>query len=50
MNSIPVSSVPGYKHPVDGTTEDSGGESSYATGQGMVESAVNTAGMLEAVS
>lgn len=42
--------VPGYKHPVDGTIEDSGGESSYATGQGMVESAVNTAGMLEAVS
>ena len=42
--------VPGYQHPVDGTIEDSGGESSYATGQGMVESAVNTAGMLEAVS
>lgn len=39
--------VPGYKHPVDGTIEDSGGASSYATGQGMVESAVAAAGMLE---
>ena len=25
-----------YSHPVSGVIEDSGGESSYATGQGMV--------------
>ncbi len=36
-----------YSHPVTGVIEDSGGESSYATGQGMVESAVGTTGMLE---
>ena len=36
-----------YSHPVTGVIEDAGGESSYATGQGMVESAVGTTGMLE---
>lgn len=38
---------PCYAHPVTGVIEDSGGEASYATGQGMAESAVNTAGILE---
>ena len=28
---------PCYRHPVTGEIEDSGGEASYATGQGMVE-------------
>ena len=36
-----------YSHPVTGVIEDSGGEASYATGQGMVESCVNTTGILE---
>lgn len=36
-----------YSHPVTGVIEDAGGESSYATGQGMVESAVGITGMLE---
>lgn len=36
-----------YAHPVTGVIEDSGGESSYATGQGMVEGAVYGTGMLE---
>ncbi len=36
-----------YSHPVTGVIEDSGGEASYATGQGMVESVVGTTGMLE---
>ena len=36
-----------YSHPVTGVIEDSGGEGSYATGQGMVESCVNTTGILE---
>ena len=36
-----------YSHPVTGVIEDAGGEASYATGQGMVESAVGTTGMLE---
>ena len=39
--------VPSYKHPVTGNVEDSGGASSYATGQGMVESVMGTSGMLE---
>ena len=39
--------VPSYRHPVTGTIEDSGGEGSYATGQGMVEGCVSTTGMLE---
>lgn len=34
-------------HPVTGVIEDSGGEASYATGQGMVESAVNKTGIIE---
>lgn len=38
---------PCYAHPVTGTIEDSGGEASYATGQGMVEGAVYTTGILE---
>lgn len=38
---------PCYAHPVTGEIEDSGGEGSYATGQGMVESAVYTTGILE---
>lgn len=38
---------PCYAHPVTGVIEDSGGEASYATGQGMVDSAVYTTGMLE---
>ncbi len=39
--------VPCYAHPVTGEIEDSGGEASYATGQGMVESAVYTTGIME---
>lgn len=39
--------VPSYKHPVTGKAEDSGGTSSYATGQGMVESVMGNSGMLE---
>lgn len=38
---------PCYAHPVTGVIEDSGGEASYATGQGMVDGAVHTTGMLE---
>lgn len=38
---------PCYAHPVTGEIEDSGGEASYATGQGMVEGAVYTTGILE---
>lgn len=38
---------PCYAHPVTGVIEDSGGEASYATGQGMVEGAVYPTGMLE---
>lgn len=37
----------GYTHPVTGVIEDSGGEASAATGQGMAESAVGTQGILE---
>ena len=36
-----------YAHPVTGEIEDSGGESSYATGQGMVEGCVYSNGILE---
>ena len=36
-----------YSHPVTGEIEDSGGESSYATGQGMVEGAVYASGLME---
>ena len=36
-----------YEHPVTGVIEDSGGESSYATGQGMVEGCVYSNGILE---
>lgn len=39
--------TPCYAHPVTGEIEDSGGEASYATGQGMVEGAVYTTGILE---
>ena len=39
--------TPSYRHPVTGVVEDSGGEASYATGQGMVEGCVYTNGMLE---
>lgn len=39
--------VPCYRHPVTNKVEDAGGESSYATGQGMVESVLKTSGMLE---
>ena len=36
-----------YSHPVTGEIEDSGGEASYATGQGMVEGAVYASGLME---
>ena len=36
-----------YRHPVTGVIEDSGGEGSFATGQGMVESCAYGYGMLE---
>lgn len=36
-----------YRHPVTGIIEDSGGEASYATGQGMVEGCVYPTGILE---
>ena len=36
-----------YGNPATGEVEDSGGESSYATGQGMVESAVYSQGLME---
>ena len=39
--------TPCYRHPVTGVIEDSGGEASYATGQGLVESAVYGTGILE---
>ena len=38
---------PCYAHPVTGEIEDSGGEASYATGQGMVDGVVYTTGILE---
>lgn len=42
--------VPSYRHPLTGSVEDSGGESSYATGQGMVDGCVYSTGMLEVTS
>lgn len=36
-----------YAHPVTGVIEDSGGEASYATGQGMVEGCIYPTGILE---
>ena len=36
-----------YSNPVTGEVEDSGGEASYTTGQGMVEGCVYGSGMLE---
>ena len=39
--------VPCYRHPVTNKVEDAGGNGSYATGQGMVESVLKTSGMLE---
>lgn len=38
---------PTYQHPVSGEIEDSGGSSAQATGQGMVESAIDTTGIME---
>lgn len=38
---------PCYSHPVTDEIEDSGGQSSYATGQGMVSGVLGTTGMLE---
>lgn len=46
-NVYTSSITPCYRHPVTGTIEDSGGESSYATGQGMVEGAVYKTGIME---
>lgn len=46
-NVYTSSVTPCYRHPVTGTIEDSGGESSYATGQGMVEGAVYKTGIME---
>lgn len=39
--------TPCYRHPVTGVIEDSGGEASYATGQGMVEGVVYPTGIIE---
>lgn len=39
--------TPCYRHPVTGVIEDSGGEASYATGQGMVEGCIYQTGILE---
>ena len=39
--------TPCYRHPVTGEIEDAGGESSYATGQGMVEGCIYTTGIME---
>ena len=36
-----------YAHPLTGVIEDSGGEASYATGQGMAETCVYSNGILE---
>lgn len=36
-----------YEHPMTGKVEDSGGSSSKATGQGMVEGAISSKGLLE---
>ena len=50
--AVPVQAAAGtvytcYRHPVTGEIEDSGGEASYATGQGMVDGAVYPTGILE---
>ena len=37
----------GYRHPVTGVVEDSGGEGSFATGQGMVEGCIGITGLFE---
>ncbi|MDD2980898.1 MAG: heme-binding Shp domain-containing protein [Hespellia sp.] len=57
ISAVPVKAASGsvytctinrcYAHPVTGTIEDSGGEASYTTGQGMVEGCVYSGGMLE---
>lgn len=39
--------TPSYSNPVTGEIEDAGGEAGYATGQGMVQSAVYSTGILE---
>lgn len=49
-NVYTSSITPCYRHPVTGTIEDSGGESSYATGQGMVEGAIYKTGIMEVTS
>ena len=36
-----------YAHPVTGVIEDSGGEASYATGQGMAETCIYSNGIME---
>lgn len=38
---------PCYAHPVTGVIEDSGGQESYATGQGMVEGCIGSTGLME---
>lgn len=55
--AVPAEAAPGnvytcavhpcYVHPVTGVIEDSGGEASYATGQGMVDGVVYPTGILE---
>lgn len=57
LQAVPVQAAAGtvytctinrcYAHPVTGEIEDSGGQASYATGQGMVEGAVFSSGILE---
>jgi len=60
LSSVPVQADSGdvytctihpvYRHPVTGVIEDSGGEGSYATGQGMVEGCTYSTGILELTS
>lgn len=57
FSAVPVSAAKGivytakihpcYAHPVTGVIEDSGGQASYATGQGMVEGCISATGILE---
>lgn len=57
MSAVPVQAAGGnvytcvihpcYAHPVTGVIEDSGGEASYTTGQGMVDGAIYSTGLLE---
>lgn len=57
MSMVPVQAASGnvytcvihpcYAHPVTGVIEDSGGEASYPTGQGMVDGAIYTTGIME---